>query len=202
MLQACAKQHIDSTTYYDVNAEKYFETTVNYDVAPLHKLFLSYLPQKAKILDAGCGSGRDSKYFFTQGYEVTAFDGSQKMAELAGQYTGLPVAHKTFSDVQEKEVFDSIWASASLLHVPKYELPSILQKLKTALKPQGIWYMSFRYGEEECDEGDRYFNDQTEASLRKTLEHLGGLEIIHMNIPEISSRRGYKFVVCLVRKVL
>lgn len=194
-------QLIDSTKYYDGNAQNYFETTVGYDVSKLYDLFLPYLFQKAKILDAGCGSGRDSKFFLTQGYEVTAFDGSHKMAELARQHTGLPVAHKNFSDIHNTEEFDAIWTSASLLHVPKSSLPSILQKLKNALKPQGVWYMSFRHGETEQNEGDRYFNDQTEASLTQTLEQLGGLDILHMSIPDVSSRRGYKFVSCVVRKI-
>jgi 2-polyprenyl-3-methyl-5-hydroxy-6-metoxy-1,4-benzoquinol methylase len=195
-------QLIDSTKYYDINAQNYFETTIGYDLSPLYDLFLPSLFPKAKILDAGCGSGRDTKFFLTQGYDVTAFDGSPKMVELARQYTGLPIAHKNFSDIHEKEQFDGIWASASLLHVPKSELPSVLEKLKTALKPQGVWYMSFRQGELEQNEGDRYFNDQTERTLRKTLEQLRGLDILHMNIPDLlSSRRGYKFVVCVVRKV-
>lgn len=194
-------QSIDSTKYYDKNAQNYFETTIGYDLSPLYDLFLPLLFPKAKILDAGSGSGRDSKFFLTQGYDVTAFDGSSKMVELARQYTGLPVVHKNFSDIDEKEEFDGIWASASLLHVPKSVLPSVLQKLKTALKPQGVWYMSFRQGELEQNEGDRYFNDQTENSLRKTLEQLGDLDLLHMSIPELSSRRGYKFVVCVVRKV-
>lgn len=194
-------QFLDSTKYYDENAQNYFETTVEYDVSSLYGLFLPYLFPKAKILDAGCGSGRDSQFFLTQGYDVTAFDGSSKMVELARQYTGVLVAHRTFFDVYETEEFDAIWASASLLHVPKPSLPSVLEKLKKALKPQGVWYMSFRHGEVEQDEGDRYFNDQTEASLRETLEHVGNLDILHTSIPEISSRRGYKFIVCIVRKI-
>ncbi len=194
-------QPIDSTKYYDENAQNFFETTVGSDASKFYDLFLPYLFPKAKILDAGCGSGRDSKFFLTQGYEVTAFDGSQKMAELARQYTGLPVAHKNFSDIHEKEEFDAIWTSASLLHVPKPHLPPILQKLKNALKPQGVWFMSFRHGETEQDEGDRYFNDQTEASLTQTLKQIGGLDILHVSIPDVSSRRGYKFVSCVVRKI-
>lgn len=194
-------QPFDSIKYYEENAQNYFDTTVGYDVSPLYNLFLPYLFPRAKILDAGCGSGRDSKFFLTQNFEVTAFDGSQKIVELARHYTGLPVAHKTFVDINEYEEFDAIWASASLLHVPNSNLLSIMHKLKTALKPHGIWYMSFRYGEGEHNEGDRYFNDQTEASLRRTLEQLGGLDILHMSIPEVSSRRGYKFVTCIVRKI-
>jgi len=190
-----------SIPYYDTNAQHFFETTVGYDCSPLYKLFLPHLPKEAIILDAGCGSGRDSRYFLDQGYRVVAFDGSKELATLARQHTGLPVEHKTFSQLTEREEFHGIWASASLLHVPKPELLDTFERLKNALKPQGIWYMSFRYGRGEKDEGERYFNDQTKTSLRKLLTALKGIKIRHLSIPEsLRSRRGYKFIACVVQK--
>ena len=191
----------DSIPYYDANAQNFFETTVDFDLSQIYSLFCPHLPKGAKILDAGCGSGRDSKYFLDQGYEVSAFDGSHELAQLACAFTGLKVQHRVFFQVNEREEFDGIWTAASLLHVPKDELLPTLEKLKTALKPNGIWYMSFRYGEGEKDEGDRYFHDQTEESLTKILEQLGGVSILHMTVPEsLKSRRGYKFLSCVVRK--
>lgn len=191
----------NSIPYYDTHAQHFFDTTIGYDLSQLYDLFLPHLPKGAKILDAGCGSGRDSKYFIDQGYKVVAFDGSEKLTQLAKQLTGLPIQHKLLSQMNVHEEFDGIWASASLLHIPKAELPLILKKLKNALKPKGIWYMSFRYGEGEVDEGDRYFYDQTEDTLTKILENLGGVKILHMTVPEsLKSRRGYKFVACVVQK--
>ncbi len=157
---------IDSTQYYNDNSQQYFDTTVSFNNSSLYNLFVPYLPKGTKILDAGCGSGRDSKYFLDQGFKVTAFDGSAKMAALASKFTGLEVAHKDFSKITDKEAFDGIWTSASLLHVPKVNLLNILEKLKTALKLQDVWYMSFRYGDGEKNEGDRYFNDQTAETLK------------------------------------
>ncbi|MBY0500508.1 MAG: class I SAM-dependent methyltransferase [Alphaproteobacteria bacterium] len=192
----------DSTQYYNVNSQNYFDTTVQFNMAVLYDLFLPYLPEGAKVLDAGCGSGRDSKYFIERGYTVSAFDGSFQMAALASDFTGLPVQHKYFSDLQEKEEYDGIWTSASLLHVPQVELPAILQQLKAALKPNGVWYMSFREGKRECHEGDRYFNDQTENSLLTILEQLDNLEILYLGIPDhLRSRRGYQFVSAVVRLI-
>jgi 2-polyprenyl-3-methyl-5-hydroxy-6-metoxy-1,4-benzoquinol methylase len=190
-----------STSYYDAHAQDFFDTTVKYNLSEIYIPFLVHLSKGAKILDAGCGSGRDSKYFASQGYAVEAFDGSLELVKLARELTGLPIYHKRFEDVAEKEIYDGIWAAASLLHVPKDELPSILEKLKTALKPKGVWYMSFRYGEGEHDEGDRYFYDHTEESLTKILTNLGSLSILHMTVPEsLKSRRGFKFLCCVVRK--
>src|ERR1700722_557588 len=187
----------DSINYYNENAQIFFERTIEKDFSEVYDLFIPHLPKGSKILDAGCGSGRDSQYFLAQGYDVVAFDGSQNMARLARQLTGLTVQHKSFSDINSEEEFDGIWASASLLHVPKSELQDILHKLKKSLKPQGVWYISFRYGEGEHIEDDRYFNDQTEISLRDIMEQLGGIEILHVSVPEsLRSHRGYKFTVC------
>ena len=191
----------NSIPYYDTNAQHFFDTTIGYDLSELYALFLPHLPKGAKILDAGCGSGRDAKCFFDQGYKVVAFDGSQHLVKLARQLTGLPIQHRLLSQVNEVEEFDGIWASASLLHVPKTELHIILEKLKMALKPKGIWYMSFRCGQGEQDEGERYFYDQTIDSLTKILTQLGGVNILHMTIPEkLRSRRGYEFIACVVQK--
>ena len=192
---------LNSVPYYQANAQDFFDTTIRYDLSQITTLFLSYLSKGSKILDAGCGSGRDSKYFLTKGYDVVAFDGAQKLAELASKFTGLSVYHRYFSQMDEEQEYDGIWTSASLLHMPKTELFGTLEKLKKALKPKGAWYMSFRYGHGDHKEGDRYFYDQTEESLTKILEQLGGITILHMSVPDnLKSRRGFKFLVCIVRK--
>ena len=191
----------DSTSYYDHNVQRYFDITNQYDLLYLYDLFLSHLPQRASILDAGCGPGRDINYFLKKGYKVTAFDGSEKMAQFAHEWTGIPVQHKTFIEFTHPELFDGVWSSASLLHIPKVELPSIMDKMKAFLKPNGVWYISFRSGKGECHEDERYFNDQTEDSLKKILEKLGGLEILYLHTPEnLRSQRGSQFVVSIVRK--
>ncbi|MBS0271572.1 MAG: class I SAM-dependent methyltransferase [Proteobacteria bacterium] len=191
----------DSIQYYDENAQNYFDTTICFDMRSLYDRFLPFIPKGGKILDAGCGSGRDSKYFLNQGYVVSAFDGSENMAKLASQLTGLTVQHKNFLDINSEEEFNGIWSSASLLHVPQPDLLKTLEKLKKALRYQGVWYMSFRFGEGERNEGDRYFNDQTEISLRNVLKQLGDFETIYMGISDsLRSRRGYQFVSTVVRK--
>ena len=73
---------IDTVAYYDIHAEPFFSDTQNVDMAPLQQRFLARLPVGAHILDAGCGSGRDSKAFQEQGYRVTAFDASSRLVEL------------------------------------------------------------------------------------------------------------------------
>ena len=81
----------DTIAYYDSYAEKFFSETQAVDMAPLHDRFLAHLPAGAHILDAGCGSGRDTKIFHAQGHRVTAFDASAELVALAQTHTGLPI---------------------------------------------------------------------------------------------------------------
>jgi SAM-dependent methyltransferase len=192
---------IDSVTYYNQNSEDYFNSTKGFDMSYLYNLFLPHIPKGGKILDAGCGSGRDTKYFLEQQYDVTAIDGSANLAALASAYTGQNVRTLKFQDINYDHQFDGIWASASLLHVPKSDIQDVLKKIYRALKKDGILYTSFRYGEEESFEENRYFNDQTEESLKDLLLSMGPIEILHLSIPEsLRSRRGFKFVSSVVRK--
>jgi SAM-dependent methyltransferase len=151
--------------YYEDNAARYFEATRETDMGPLRFRFLAHLPAGGRILDAGCGSGRDSRAFLADGYAVVAFDGSAALAELAGPYIGRPVEVRTFSEVDWHEAFDGVWACASLLHLPWAELPDAVARLARALKPGGVLYMSFKHGRGERTEGERFFLDLDEAGL-------------------------------------
>ncbi|MFV9835043.1 MAG: class I SAM-dependent methyltransferase [Rickettsia aeschlimannii] len=94
--------------YYNNNAQEFYSRTINADLSDSYKAFTSYLPEQAHILDAGCGVGRDTKYFLSQGYQVTAFDGSTEMVKLATKETGIDVLHSTFQDIDFKESFDGV----------------------------------------------------------------------------------------------
>jgi SAM-dependent methyltransferase len=169
-----------TTDYYDTHADGFIAQTVNVDMAPLHVRFLAHLPPRANILDAGCGSGRDAKAFLDQGCEITAFDGSQEMARRASALLSRPVLHMRFDQMQFDAVFDGIWASASLLHVPQSDLTAIFDRLVYALKPGGIWYMSFKVGDGERFRNGRLFNDQTESTLETSLASVPDVELVDL----------------------
>lgn len=156
--------------YYQNNAQTFFDGTVNVDMSSLYESFTRHLPPGANVLDAGCGSGRDAKAFHEMGYQVEAFDASSEMVALAMQHTGLSVQQLTFADVTAQQQYDGIWCCASLLHVPAQELRSVMQKLAYALKPSGIWYVSFKYGDSEREKEGRRFTDMNESSLERLLE--------------------------------
>ena len=110
---------MDSIDYYNKYAAKEFEETVNQDMSGIMKEFLDLLEEGDTILDLGCGSGRDSLSFYELGYDVTPLDASEEMCKLAEIHTGLEVLQMTFEQMDFDNVFDGIWACASLLHTPK-----------------------------------------------------------------------------------
>lgn len=146
--------------YYNQNAESFIQGTVSVDFKETQDKFLQSLTGKT-ILDFGCGSGRDTKYFIESGYAVTAIDGSEELCKSASAYTGIQVKHMLFQDLNEVDCYDGIWACSSILHLPKEELKIVSQKMSRALKQNGIIYTSFKYGNFEGERNGRYFTDFT-----------------------------------------
>lgn len=171
--------------YYDENAKEFFNGTFDADMSSHHEEFLKNLPEDACILDAGCGSGRDTKMFKELGYKVVAIDGSQKMCELASEYAGINVRYMQFQEINFVDVFDGIWACASLLHVPTDEMDLVLNKLKDSLKDNGIMYASFKYGNFEGIRNGRFFNDFTERESVELFEK-NGFQVLKTWITEDS----------------
>nr|WP_319521091.1 class I SAM-dependent methyltransferase [uncultured Sphaerochaeta sp.] len=137
--------------------DAHLSTTRDVDMTSHYTMFLPYIPPGGRILDAGCGSGRDSRYFLDSGYQVEAFDLSESMVEAACDLTGLPVRQLSFQKMDYKNSFDGIWACASLLHVPLCELPSVFQKMAVALKEHGVLYCSFKLQAEDFQREGRHF---------------------------------------------
>jgi len=167
-----------NSDYYQQHAQRFFSETVDVDMSELYRPFVAHLKPGARILDAGCGSGRDAKAFSEMGHEVEAFDASTELVELARQHTGLPVKQMRFEDVTEVERYDGIWCCASLLHVPLAELPGVMAQLSEALKPGGVWYLSFKYGSGEREKDGRRFTDMDEAGFAEVLSELSGIEVM------------------------
>jgi len=166
----------DTVGYYNRHAAEYVTNTANVDLSALRDRFLAQIPNGGFILDAGCGSGRDSAAFLQQGYRVRAFDAAPEIARHAAERIGQPVQVQRIEGIDERAAYDGIWACASLLHVSAAEIPNALQRLWTALKPGGVLYLSLKYGEgERVDAEGRHFTDATEARLRGWLGALRGL---------------------------
>lgn len=188
---------------YNQQAAEYGSRFLSLDTKELCQKFLSLLPENAHILDAGCGPGRDTKYFLDHGYQVTAFDAAEELVKLGRDHTNHPILHMTFEDIAFQEEFDGIWAMASLLHFNRQELLDVLNKnLIPALKPEGILYCCFQEGEEERISKGRYFMDYVQEDLRSLLSQFDNLTILDIWLQEDNTpdRKGRNWVNGLVRK--
>ena len=163
--------------YYNTNAKQFIQNTISVEFTQTQQRFLSKLKKGAFILDFGCGSGRDTRYFLDQGYQVDAIDGSEELCRLASQYTGTKVRHMFFQDLSAKEKYDGIWACSSILHLPLHELTEVMQKMSDALKADGIIYTSFKYGTFSGQRNGRFFTDMTEDSFAEFILKADSLEI-------------------------
>lgn len=162
--------------YYNQNAQSFAATTVSVDFTATQDRFTAHLPQGGSILDFGCGSGRDTKHFLDQGFCVEAIDGSVELCKLASQYTGIPVKHMLFQELDAVERYDGIWACSSILHLPLEELSLVLEKMARALKPHGVIYTSFKYGDFAGERNGRYFTDMTETSFAALMQNIPSLK--------------------------
>jgi len=167
-----------SVAFYNAHAQQFIDETLHVDMSALYDAFLPHLPENAHILDAGCGSGRDCREFLAYGYRVTAFDASEKWADLASKAISHPVAVRTFNQVSEFHAYDGVWACASVLHLPPQQIPQVLAQLWQALKPGGVLYVSFKRGEEQYEHKGRHFTDATEEQLESWASALQLLEKI------------------------
>lgn len=160
---------VNTIDYYNKNVQSFIDGTVSVDFTRIQNIFLELLPKDARILDFGCGSGRDTKFFLDCGYQVDAIDGSMELCRAASEYTGIHVKQMLFQELAEVEKYEGIWACASILHVKKAELPDIIRKMSLATKENGIIYVSFKYGDYEGERNGRYFTDMTEISMKELL---------------------------------
>ncbi|MCI5995210.1 MAG: class I SAM-dependent methyltransferase [Blautia sp.] len=171
---------MDSIDYYERYAASYYENTVNLNMEEALGRFLALLPENAEVLDLGCGTGRDTVYLEDAGCYVTPMDGSEQMCRLAEIYTDKEVLHMTFEEMEFEEVFDGIWACASLLHVEGKNMDRIMKKVVNALKPDGVLYMSFKYGDAEEIRNQRLFHDYTEETAYDMVMRQEGVRIVEM----------------------
>lgn len=163
--------------YYNENAKQFVETTANVEFYHMQNRFLDKLKAGAYILDFGCGSGRDTKYFLEQGYQVEAIDGSEELCKMASELAGIEVKHMYFQELSEVERYDGIWACSSILHLNHNDLEAVLKKMALAVKANGIIYTSFKYGTFSGERNGRYFTDMTEETFDELLQKIPELEI-------------------------
>lgn len=163
--------------YYNKKSKDFIESTVNVDFTITQQKFINKLQDGSHIIDFGCGSGRDTKYFLDKGFQVTAIDGSIELCKYASEFTGLNVKHMYFQELCDVELYDAVWACSSILHLSYYELKDVMFKMITSLKNGGIIYTSFKYGNFEGERNGRYFIDMDNEKFENFINEFPDITI-------------------------
>lgn len=174
----------ETIEYYENNATDYIQATLHADVSGLYKPFEDLLPPRARILDLGCGSGRDSKYFVDQGYDVVAIDPVLSMCEQTRSMVDIPVLQMRAQQIDFWNEFDGVWACASMLHIKRDDQEKTLCRIADSLKIGGVLYSSWKYGDIDRVVDGRRFTDFTESSFKELLDKLNVFDAIRIWITQ------------------
>lgn len=164
--------------YYDRNADEYIARTADIAFDEIYSRFLKYIPAGGRIMDLGCGSGRDVKWFCEHGYEAYGLDASKKLVSKASDAYDVPVFIGLIEEWTTSTLFDGVWCSASLMHLDDIALEKFFTNLKYILKPGGALFMSVKTGiETGIDEHGRYLRDFTEGDVHEIITRHGEFEL-------------------------
>ncbi len=188
------------SNYYKENSQEFIDGTINCDMTIQYEFFERNLYDKPNtILDLGFGSGRDSLYF-SKKYDVYSLDPVEEFCDNAKNLGLKNVYCTTVQDMEFNNMFDGIWACASLLHIPYNELNQAFKKCYDALKPDGVMYCSFKYGTYQGERNGRYFTDLNEELLFNVLKNTG-LTILETSITEdVRAKRSGKWLNAILHK--
>ncbi len=163
---------LSSIAYYEENSSEFIAGTAGVDMGELYEPFLRHIPDRGRILDLGCGSGRDTKFFIERSYDVVAIDASFEMVAATRSLVATDVRQMRFDEMDYVSEFDGIWACASLLHIPEQSLKEVMRKCLRGIKAEGALFLSFKYGTFERKVGGRLFTDLDERKLEAILNTL------------------------------
>ena len=179
---ACMDEYSETKRHYDTNVHWHERKSLSYSWERQIKIFISLLKGK-KVLDVGCGTGRDSRVFLKAGLEVEGIDFSGKSIQVCRNE--LPGGRFIVQDLRyfrrKDDYYDGIWACASLLHLKKKHLLHVLKRFVKMLKTGGVMFISVKQGlgekllTDNC--GKRFFSFYTVPELTKIVQK-SGLKVV------------------------
>ncbi len=190
--------------HYEHNAEQFFAGTIDHDVSQNIAALLDAItaPAPFRLLDLGCGPGRDLKTFAAMGHHAIGIDGSARFVEMARAYSGCEVWQQDFVQLSLPDAFfDGVYANASLFHVPSAALPQVLRTLHAAIKPGGVLFSSNPRGDNrEGWNGPRYGSYYDYETWRDYLTAAGFIEVQHYYRPAGLPREQQPWLASVWRK--
>ena len=173
--------------HYERRADDFWRGTRDHDVSQNIAELLRHIEGEPpfRILDLGCGPGRDLKAFTALGHIAVGLEGAPRFAAMAREYSGCEVWEQDFLKLDLPGArFDGIFANAALFHVPGQELPRVLAELRAALKPRGVLFSSNPRGDnEEGWNRGRYGAYHDLGTWRRYLSAAGFVELNHYYRP-------------------
>lgn len=164
--------------YYNRNADEYFAHTAEVSFDEIYSRFLKYIPDGGRIMDLGCGSGRDVKWFCNHGYEAYGLDASRELVSKASDEYDIPIITGLIEEWTTSTPFDGVWCCASLMHLEDSALEQFFENLKYNLKQGGVLFMSVKSGiETGLDEQSRFLRDFTEEDVHEIITRHGEFEL-------------------------
>lgn len=204
----------DTIEWYDKNSNKYAESAEKSPPTEMIIEFMSKLPKSPSILDAGCGSGRDSRLLKKEGAKVVGIDiskgllnearkRSSEIEYMIGDITAIPFSNNTF---------DGVWSHASLVHLEKIEdAEKAIHEFNRVLRTDGILHIFTKKQEgdnktdvvsDSLSNHDRFFRYYTESELRNLVETAGFTDIDIKLAPDPHGRKEVTWILLHAKKAI
>ena len=187
--------------YYNRIADSYYWTTVGIDMSKLRNAFAAYLPAESRVIDLGCGSGRDVMAFCDMGHDASGLDASKELVELAKERLEVKASVGDMVTWRASEPYDGIWCCASLIHLNEEEKKRFFGNLQYNLKPGGVIYISVKEGIETGTDEEGVYTSNCTADELKSFLNGAGCEILETVVTEDAmGRPGVKWLNVIAKK--
>ena len=176
------KMQVNTISYYEENAKSLISRYESADINEVQELLLQIFEPNSKLLEIGCGSGRDASFMIKNNFDVIAIDGSKNMIEEAKKIhpeLSEKLLHKTLpSNLDFNKTFDGIYSIATLMHLSKIDLEKTISKIYDLLNQNGKFLMSVSLFRDDIDENGfddkgRYFLVLSFDKWISLLENIG-----------------------------
>ena len=196
-----ARAAASTEAFYRENAQSYFHRTFELQMDHLYRPFLEAVGDGRRLLDVGCGSGRDVKAFRVLGYDAFGIDPSPDLVALATAHAGPYFSVARAETYKAHDRFDGVWACASLLHLRRADLHSTMRNLRALLKQGGVLFASVQLGAGDCAQPDgRWYIYYSAAEFKDATTESGLMVLRSWETNDVLRNDGPTWINILARR--